>query len=300
MDDVLIKLAPIFAGFAATFALKKYGLVDPKYGILLLKISLYVTIPALILVSISRVGFTQQLFIFPILSGIILLVTLAIMLPLYKRLRLPRITEGTFRIAPLTINSGFVLPFLMAVFGSEGVTRVVMFNAGYNPLLLLGVYSIAAAYNPQNKGHKAVLKRLLILPPFWALIAGSLLNVSDTQLPTFIASSLELIGSLTMILMIAALGLLFNPQRIRFDKTLAVLGLRMGLGLLIGVAIVTMLQLKGIDRAAVLALSAAPIGFNLLTFASVEKLDHEFAASAVSLSLMAALFVTPLILLLAG
>jgi hypothetical protein len=74
----------------------------------------------------------------------------------------------------------------------------------------------------------------------------------------------------------------------------------MGVGLLIGLAVVAVLQLEGIDRAAVLALAAAPIGFNLLTFTSVEKLDQDLAASAVSMSLLAALFVIPLILLLAN
>jgi predicted permease len=300
MDETVLKLAPIFAGFVLAFTAKKLGWVKPELGTRLLRISWSVTIPALIFVSVSRIGLSQQLLIFPLLSAILLAVTIGIVWPVTRRMHMPRITEGTFRIAPLTINSAFVLPFLLAMYGGEGVTRLILFNAGYNPLLLLGVYGVAASYNPNSKGHKDILKRILIMPPLWALVAGLLVNVSGTQVPLPAADVLQTIGNFTIVLSIAALGMLFNPQRIRFDKTLAILGLRMGVGLLVGIAIVLALQLEGIDRAVVLALSAAPIGFNLLNFAAVEKLDQELAASAVSLSLLAALGVIPLILFLAG
>jgi hypothetical protein len=299
MSNTLSQLLPLFLGFLVVFAAKKAGWVPSRYGSILLKLSLYITIPALLVVSVARVSFTHQLLIFPLLSGIVLAMTFVLMRPLYKRLRLPAATEGTFRIAPLTINSGFVVPFVVALFGGEGIMRIVLFNAGYNPLLLLGVYGIAAAYNPHTTNRRQIFKRILVLPPLWALLVGVLLNITNIQLASPVTTSLQFVGSLTVILMVVALGLLFDPRHIRLDKTLAVVGLRMGVGLAVGLVVVTALRLQGIDRAIVLALAAAPIGFNLLTFASIEKLDQELAASAVSLSILVALILTPLILLAA-
>jgi predicted permease len=108
---------------------------------------------------------------------------------------------------------------------------------------------------------------------------------------------LEYVGNTTAILLPIALGLLFSPGHLRFDKTLAIVGLRMGLGLIIGAVVCIVAGLEGIDRIAVLSLATAPIGFNMLTFASTEKLDTDLAANAVSLSLLAALILIPAIIL---
>jgi predicted permease len=297
MSDVAVKLLPIFVGFAVAFALKRFGVVQTKHGHLLLKIALFTTIPALIFVSVSKIALTHSLILFPLLSAIILAITYPIVRFLSNRMRQPKATEGTFRVAPMTINSGFVLTFMLSVFGGEGATRVILFNAGFNPLLLIGVYGLAASYNDENKRRRDVLKRILILPPLWALLAGLAVNLSGGHIPEAAADALQAFGGLSTVLMVAALGILFTPRRVHFDKTLAIVGLRMGLGLLIGLGLVAALGLEGMDRAAVLALCAAPVGFNLLTFASAEKLDHELAANAVSLSLVFGLILVPLILL---
>jgi malate permease and related proteins len=297
MTEVLLKFLPVFAGFGVAFAIKKAGWVRPEVGGRLLKIGFYITIPALIFSSVAELGLTRELVVFPLLPAIIVAVTFWVMVPLTNAWRFSRASAGTFRIAPLTINSNFALTFLLATFGSEGVTRAVLFNAGYNPILLLGVYGLAAAYNPGSESRRDVLKRVLILPPLWALIAALAVNASGMHIPVSVMTPIHMVGSLTLVLAVAALGLLFEPRRIRFDKTLAIVGLRMGLGFVIGLGVVVGFGLEGINRAAVLALSVAPIGFNLLTFAAVEKLDKELAASSVSLSILVGVIVMPLILI---
>jgi predicted permease len=298
MYETLVKLAPIFIGFAVAFTAKKLGWVRAEFGTVLLKTSLYVTIPALILVSVSRVGLTRHLLIFPLLSYIVVSITFVVTKLVAARMRQAHATEGTFRVAPMTMNSAFSLPFLLATFGSEGVTRVVLFNAGFNPLLLLGVYGVAASYNPRNKKRSDVLKRVLFLPPLWALIAGVVINLSGHRIPSPIDTGLAALGALTGYLTIFALGLLFNPTNLRAGKTIAIVGLRMGIGLLVGGVIVVLFKLHGVDRAAVLALAAGPVGFNLLTFAAIEHLDRDLAASAVSLSMLIGLVLLPIIVLL--
>lgn len=300
MEETVGKLLPVLGGFVAAFAIKKLGWLKPAHGELLLKVGFYVTIPCLIFASVSRLGFTHSLLLFPALSALILAVTFPLTLLVARRLKLPRRTEGTFKIAPLTLNSAFILPFLTATFGGEGATRVVLFNAGYNPLLLIGVYGLAATYNPDNTKRRDIVKRILILPPLWALLLGLFVNLNDITIPGFLNSTLGAIGNITIFLVIAALGLLFNPKRLHLDTTLILLGLRMGIGLVIGVLICVVLQLEGVDRAALLALAVAPFGFNLLTFSATEKLDRELAASAISLSLLVGLVLVPLLIVLTG
>jgi predicted permease len=60
------------------------------------------------------------------------------------------------------------------------------------------------------------------------------------------------------------------------------------------------LGLEGTTYSVIVLCSAAPIGFNALTYSSLAKLDVDLSASAVSVSILAGLFYIPLLILLLG
>jgi predicted permease len=71
-------------------------------------------------------------------------------------------------------------------------------------------------------------------------------------------------------------------------------------GLIIGLLFVKLFGLTGVDRIAVLLLSASPVGFNTVTFSSIEKLDDEFAASIVGMGLITGLVLISLLTIFLG
>ena len=73
------------------------------------------------------------------------------------------------------------------------------------------------------------------------------------------------------------------------------LTLRFGFGLLLGWLASLVLGLEGIDRTVLIACAAAPMGYNTLTYASLEELDKDFAASMVSFSVLLGLIATPIL-----
>jgi hypothetical protein len=75
---------------------------------------------------------------------------------------------------------------------------------------------------------------------------------------------------------------------------------RLGTSLLIGVGIIALFDLTGVERAVLLALCVAPVGFNTVTFASLENLDVRLATGTTSLSLIAGLVLVPGVLLAVG
>lgn len=97
-----------------------------------------------------------------------------------------------------------------------------------------------------------------------------------------------------------ALGSLFNPTFQQFWPAAAIIATRMATGLLVGLVIVELLGLRGIDRSVLLILASTPVGFNTITFATLENLDKPFAASTVSLLLIISLILIPMILILTG
>jgi predicted permease len=72
--------------------------------------------------------------------------------------------------------------------------------------------------------------------------------------------------------------------------------LRMGVGLLLGLAIVFLFNMQGLDRIIVIMGSAVPIGMVPMVYAASEGMDTEFAAACISLSIIIGVIVTPLLL----
>ena len=97
-------------------------------------------------------------------------------------------------------------------------------------------------------------------------------------------------------LVIVALGVLFDARLIRDQAVLTTLALRIVLGLALGFLCVWLFDLEGLTRSVVLLGSAAPIGFSAVVIANRESLDRERAASAASLSVLLALVYVPLAL----
>ncbi|MEJ0100950.1 MAG: hypothetical protein WDO12_15095 [Pseudomonadota bacterium] len=83
---------------------------------------------------------------------------------------------------------------------------------------------------------------------------------------------------------------------LRDRRVPAIIGLRMLVGLALGWVCVQVFGLTGLTRAVILLGAAAPIGFNAVVLADMEKLNRELAASAASISVLIGLVYAPLAL----
>ena len=103
-------------------------------------------------------------------------------------------------------------------------------------------------------------------------------------------------GRLILLLVIMALGVLFDAKLLRDGRVLSAVGLRIVAGLALGFLCVWLFDLQGLMRAVVLLGSAAPIGFSAVVIANREQLNREMTASAASISVLLALAYVPLAL----
>jgi predicted permease len=103
-------------------------------------------------------------------------------------------------------------------------------------------------------------------------------------------------GRLILLLVVLALGVLFDARLLRSRLLVAALALRIPLGLVLGLACAELFGLTGLARAVLLLGAAAPIGFSAVVIANRESLDRDLAASAASISVLLALVYVPLAL----
>lgn len=298
MHDIAFKLLPLFGAFGMGALARQLGLVPAKYGSLLLKFVFFVTIPPLVFVSVSHMQLTGQLGVFLVLPTLLVVTGYAIARAVAPRFHFGPKQEGVFRAAPMILNTGFILPFAQSVFGAEGVTRIIIFNATNNPLIFIWAYIAVAAFSEHVHSRLGMLRRVFASAPLWALILGLVASQAHFSFGATANHALLTIGGLSGALIVIALGILFAPRRDHVGHALRVAVVRLASGVVIAYGAIVALDLHGADAGVALLVAASPVGFNLLTFSSREKLDESYAASLISYSVaLTLLFIPPLMYL---
>jgi predicted permease len=292
--SVEIRVLLLIALFAAGYVARRLGWLRPPHAGRMLQLVITVGLPALFLADVSRIPLRADLIALPASSVLIIVVTGAVSLLLGRALRLQRAEQGAMIICGMSINNGFLFPFAIAVWGQVGFAQMALFDFGNALCQGSLVYAVAAAYGGHGTGFLAIARRVLGFPPLWALIAALLLNVAGVVLPGWLTLVLGNLGRWILLLVIVALGVLFDAKLLRDGRVLATLALRILLGLLLGYLCVELFGLTGLTRSVVLLGAAAPIGFSAVVIANREQLDRELAASAASISVLLALAYVPL------
>ncbi|NCU43930.1 AEC family transporter [Candidatus Saccharibacteria bacterium] len=288
--DVLIDLLPTFLLFGIGYFLKRQNILDTDVGRSLLKFVFLVTAPALTIRSIHQLELDVSLLVFIILPLVLTASSYVLIKPLESKIRLKPKQFAIFLMATMAVNSGFTLPFVVAISGDDGAARVALFNV-MNTVMVFGwVYGIAIKYGEKNHlGWAGVVKKVVITPAFVSLIVAIAMNVFAIGIPNWLGPAVDTLADLTAPIILLALGLIFQPKLMFPLQTFQSLFVRMIGGLIIGLVFVELFNLTGVDRIAALLLSASPVGFNTVTFSSIEKLDDRFAASIVGMGLAAGL-----------
>jgi predicted permease len=294
--SVEVRVALLIGLFAAGYLARRRHWLQPPHAGRMLQLVITVGLPALFLADVSRIPLQRELIALPVSGLLIIVTTLALSLLVGKALRLPRAEQGALTICSMSINNGFLFPFVIAVWGQVGFAHLALFDLGNALCAGSLVYAIAAWYGGHATGVPAVLRRVLGFPPLWALVVALLLNGADVALPEWLVTVLGAAGRLILLLVIVALGVLFDARLLRDGRVLATLALRIGAGLALGFACVWLFGLTGLMRSVVLLGSAAPIGFSAVVIAHREHLHRELAASAASISVLLALGYVPLAL----
>jgi predicted permease len=294
--SVELRIALLILLFIAGFAARRVGWLKPPQAGFMLRMVITAGLPALFIADISRIPLRSDLVLLPLGSLTIMLVTLAAALIAGRAMRLPRPEMGALVLCGVSLNNGFLFPFVIAAWGQEGFAQLALFDLGHIIGQSTFVYVLAAWYGGHGASTSAILRRVFTFPPLWALLAALALNVSDTALPAWLVAVLRATGQAILLLVIVALGVLFDARLLRDGRVLAALALRLALGLALGLLLAWAFDVEGMTRAVLVLGAAAPIGFSAVVFADRENLHRELAASAASISVLLGLAYVPVAL----
>jgi malate permease and related proteins len=286
-------LALLAAGYLA----KRAGFLTTHDGGVLLRVVFHLTLPPLVFLSILHAQFDNSLMRLSLLAPVVCGVSLLVVALLRRSVlrTVDRRLFGAFLTGSVVMNTGFLLPFVERLCGPEGLARLVVIDAFVALTTFTLVYAVVVRVaRDDTPDVRYVLHKLLASQPLWGLAAAAFAKLTHVTPPATLLDAFDLAARATGPLILIALGLKFDPKIRQPGLLLLSISVRFGLGALLGTAFVWFMDLDGLDARLAVFAAMAPIGFNAITFAELEKLDVEFAAAQVSVGLITAIAASPL------
>lgn len=197
---------------------------------------------------------------------------------------------------PITIMNTVNIPFpiIYLAFGVEGLFAATLF---YIPNAIL-IYSWGV-YVASGKKFSESIKEVLKVPLIYAAIIALLFNLMRVNVPDLIIGPLQFIGLMAIPLILLVLGYnLSNVKITSLSTTFLASFFRMGIGLLLGFAVVYLFNLQGILRAVVILDSAMPAAVFSSVLATKYKNEADLVSSVVFVTTLISLVTIPFLLLI--
>ena len=195
---------------------------------------------------------------------------------------------------PISLMNAAYIPFpiMHLVYGSDGLFAATLF---YIPNVLLmfswGLYIAAGKYWRES------IKEIFKVPTIYAAVVGLMFNVFNVAVPDLIVKSLDFINMMVIPLVLLVLGCNLSAVKITsLPTTFLASFLRVGVGLLFGFLTVSLFDLTGVLRAAVIFGSAMPAAVNASLITTKYKNEADLVSSVVFVTTLASLIVIPFLL----
>ncbi|MDA3875902.1 MAG: AEC family transporter [Halothiobacillus sp.] len=258
----------------------------------------YFFLPALVLAVLWRTPLGADTFKISLSAATGVLVSMAAMVLVGRMMTLTRPQFGALLLAASFPNATYMgLPLLASLFGDPGKAVAIQYDLfACTPLLLsVGIMLAARFGNHSEQIHP--VKSLLRVPPLWAAVVGSLLNLTGVPQPDWAAAFLDRMGGAVVPIMLIALGMSLRvatllPRHLSMVSPVLIIQL-----ILMPIAVLLMATLLGLTgdlRMAVILEGAMPVMVIGLVLCDRFGLDTEMFATAATASTVLALLTLPL------
>jgi predicted permease len=201
-------------------------------------------------------------------------------------LRLAKLPVATY-LPPLIFpnNGNMGLPLCLFAFGQTGLALAL----GSFMVMMIATFTVGLLLVAEGDSWKQRLGEIARQPVIYAMAIATLLLVTSTTIPRWLANTVDLLGGIAIPLMTIALGVSLATLKIRaFTRSLWFSLGRVFGGLAIGYIVCHLMDLTGSSRSVVLLQSAMPIAvFNYLLALRYKREPEEVAAMIVISTLIA-------------
>ena len=248
ISEILNIIAPVFVVAGIGFFIENRGV--GFHSETLSRLAMMIGTPCLVFSSLTNTDLPNDSLLrivvialsAVVVGGVLSLFTLFVM-------RLPRRTFISSLSLPNAGNAG--LPLVFFAFAEPGLTIGAVFFF----LIALVQYTVVPAIMSGDPG----IRKLLREPLVWAIFAVLLFRIADLPIPTIVADTTALLGSIMIPIMLILLGGALSRLKVSDIRTSVLLAfLRLGIGVSTGLVMVTVFQLEGVEAGAIFLLCSMP------------------------------------------
>ncbi len=282
------KILPLLILIAIGYLLRVRKVLDFEKSRLLLNIVFYVTLPATLFSSMVKVNLSKEMIMLPISGALVLISFFIIGKIVFNQMNIPENKKKIMLLGIMMANTAYLgLPLMGALYGEEGIVKTGIFDIGAAVIAYtLGYWIVSSS---KGEGILKNASKVLFVPGIWAVIIGLIVSSNSIQLGTPIMNTIAYLGAgTTPLVMIATGGLL--QFKIKEKKLAGIIAaMKIVFGLIIGFSIVSLFGFTGATRDIVLICSILPCAMLTIIYASIAKIETEFAVELVTVSTIVSL-----------
>ena len=292
-----------FDAFALMLAMLALGMAFARLRVLpgnaaetLNRVVLYVCLPAAILIHVPRLRFDLSLLGLVLVPWALAAATWLALRLLAPRLQLRRDEHAVLLLCTMLGNTSFIgYPMVQALLGAQALPYAVVYDqfGTFVMLSTLGLVVLARYGGEHPPTRREIALRIARFPPMWALAFG--LTLMPEQPPAWIASALERLAGVLLLLVMLAVGLTIQLRLPRDEIAPLATGLLLKLALLpaLSLGLALGVGLRGdVLQVAVLE-SAMPPMITAAALAISHRLAPGLAAAMVGYGILLSLVTLP-------
>lgn len=302
MNTIINQVSVITILLIVGFVLERIKLIDDKLNKGISELVLMVTLPSLIITSMSSYDYSEEMlknakliFIYGICAYVFFILVAELLSRVFKAKEPQR---GIYKYMTIFANVGFMgYPIIQVVYGEIGVFYTAIFNIIFNVLVwTLGVRLV----DSKNKTKQKFSFKSLINPGTIAIAIGFTMFLTNTKLPGPMFEAFKKIGSVTTPMSMMMVGGMLGESNLRSvfgnSKIYVVALTRL---LIIPTCIwfgLSMFEMPDLIRGIITVISAMPTAANCAIFARRYDSDYTLASQAVFVTTLLSIFTIPVII----
>lgn len=272
--------------------LRRLGVLKESETRIFVRLVTDVSLPALVILSLSRASFSGSLLLVAIVGWGVLLLAFGLAYLIGRLMRLPDSQLGVLMVSGSVSNTGFLgVPVVYSLLGDKPsiIAAAVTFDMA---VTTIGLYSIGVMilthFSPSGSAKQdwEPFKHIVRMPLLWANLLGYGLMVTGVRLPGFVEFALEKLANITVPLVILAIGAMLRLRALgsKFGRMVLIVAFKCLLvpGLMVGVIALT--GITGDMARVMILLAAMPSAMVSAVLAAHYHSDAELAAASVTTS----------------
>jgi malate permease and related proteins len=262
---------------------------------------LHVFLPALAFSMIATTDADRTFIAVPVAAAATILLCTAAGFIVYRLAAgvagLNRSAVGTLVLAAAYGNVTYLgLPVITEVFGSgQGYVAILYDLLASTPILFtVGALVSARFGSGKSVSFAASLRRVVMLPPLWGVIAGIVVRLTGLPVPAVLLDTAAIMGRAVIPVMIFTVGLALDFRDLkRIGFVIPALTIKLALSPVLAWWIASQLGVTGTTLRAFTMEAAMPVMVLSLVIADEFDLDVPLAATSIAVSTLAMVFTVP-------